>query len=514
MEVLNVKFRYFSIVVLFAIILSIGVAFASENTTDALNVDENVDEISVEDNVEELSYEDNSDVIMAGDEDVDITIIEDYYPGYGDPTIISVYDKNHINGNISIVFNDKTTYAYSFEDKDNESSFDFHSWMLNDAFSIYKINVTYQKGKDVIYNKVANVDYTSPVYTSLDVIDGETEYEPTYFNQDFEFRVFLKEGSKGTVYVNLNGKKYQGKFNNKNAYDFKIPKKDLKLGYNDVLCTFINSSGKYPSKTIKLFCFIEPIIRFKSPVAVGEKATIDILSIKGTKVNVTLMKGEEILGTYSFDGEKFSIPLEKYIVKGFNDIDLNIQVGNSTILSGAYFKAFTNSKLFKSSMSSVGRSATVKLTGPKLNNKVEIYLDHKFVKSISMKKGKIKYTFSKLGLGKHHIKVLCNNEKKFFSKTFHINVEYYLTLKSVKVKKSAKKLVLSATVKTVKVNKKGLKVTFKFNGKKYVAKTNKKGVAKVTIKKQVLKKLKIGKKVKYQAKYGKMTVKKTVKVKR
>lgn len=501
---------------LFAIILSIGVAFASENTTDALNVDENVDEISAADNVEELSYEDNSDVIMAGDEDVDITINEDYYPGYGDPTIISVYDKNHINGNISIVFNDKTTYAYSFEDKDNESSFDFHCWELDYdlIYNIYKINVTYQKDNDVIYNKVANVDYTSPVCTTLDVIDGETDYEPTYFNQDLEFKVFLGEGSKGTVYVKINGKKYQGKFDNKDTYDFKILKKDLKLGYNDLLCTFINSSGKYPSKTIKLFCLVEPIIRYNDPVAVGEKATIDILSIKGTKVNVTLMKGEEILGTYSFDGEKFSIPLEKFIVKGYNDFDLKIQVGNSTIESGAYIEAFTNSKLFKSSMSSVGRSATVKLTGPKLNNKVEIYLDHKFVKSISMKKGKIKYNFSKLGLGKHHIKVLCNNEKKFFSKTFHINVKYYLTLKSVKVKKSAKKLVLSAIVKTVKVNKKGLKVTFKFNGKKYVAKTNKKGVAKVTVKKQVLKKLKIGKKVKYQAKYGKMTVKKTVKVKR
>ena len=84
------KFRYFSIVVLFAIILSIGVAFASENTTDALNVDENVDEISAADNVEELSYEDNSDVIMAGDEDVDITIHEDSYSGYASSKIVSI----------------------------------------------------------------------------------------------------------------------------------------------------------------------------------------------------------------------------------------------------------------------------------------------------------------------------------------------------------------------------------------------------------------------------------------
>ena len=58
------------------------------------------------------------------------------------------------------------------------------------------------------------------------------------------------------------------------------------------------------------------------------------------------------------------------------------------------------------------------------------------------------------------------------------------------------------------------KITFKFNGKKYVAKTNKKGVAKVTIKSKVLKKLKVGKKVTYQATYLKDTVKNTAKIKK
>ena len=90
-----------------------------------------------------------------------------------------------------------------------------------------------------------------------------------------------------------------------------------------------------------------------------------------------------------------------------------------------------------------------------------------------------------------------------------------LTLKKVKVKKSAKKLVLSATLKiNGKYAKKGTKVVFKFKGKKYTAKVKAKGVAKVTIKKKVLKKLKVGKKVKYQVSYGKKTVKKTVKVKK
>jgi hypothetical protein len=89
-----------------------------------------------------------------------------------------------------------------------------------------------------------------------------------------------------------------------------------------------------------------------------------------------------------------------------------------------------------------------------------------------------------------------------------------LTLKTVKVKKSAKKLILKATLKINGKKVKGKVVKFKFNGKTYKAKTNKKGIAKVTIKKAVLKKLKVGKKVKYQASYGGITVKKSVKVKK
>ena len=99
--------------------------------------------------------------------------------------------------------------------------------------------------------------------------------------------------------------------------------------------------------------------------------------------------------------------------------------------------------------------------------------------------------------------------------TKKLTVKHILKLKKAKVKRSAKKLVIKATL--AKVNGKYLKnkkITLKFKGKKYKAKTNKKGVAKFTIKSKVLKKLKKGKKVTYQATYLKDSVKCTVKVKK
>lgn len=98
--------------------------------------------------------------------------------------------------------------------------------------------------------------------------------------------------------------------------------------------------------------------------------------------------------------------------------------------------------------------------------------------------------------------------------TKKLTIKQVLTLKAVTVKKSAKKLIITATLKEGKKAIKSKKISFKFNGKAYSAKTNSKGIAKITIKAAVLKKLKVGKKVTYQATYLKDTVKRTVKVKK
>ena len=112
----------------------------------------------------------------------------------------------------------------------------------------------------------------------------------------------------------------------------------------------------------------------------------------------------------------------------------------------------------------------------------------------------------KLAAGKHKITATYKSSKA--TKTVNVHV---ITLKSVTPKKSAKKVVLTAKLKKGKTLLKNKAVTFKFNGKTLKVKTNSKGIAKATFKTSGLK---VGKKVTYQAKYGKDTVKKTATVKK
>ena len=95
-----------------------------------------------------------------------------------------------------------------------------------------------------------------------------------------------------------------------------------------------------------------------------------------------------------------------------------------------------------------------------------------------------------------------------------ITVKQVLKTSKVTVKKTAKKITLKATLRTSKnkpiVSK---KVSFKFNGKTYSAKTNSKGIVTVSIGKSVLNKLKKGKTYAFTVTYVKDTIKSTVAVK-
>ena len=110
--------------------------------------------------------------------------------------------------------------------------------------------------------------------------------------------------------------------------------------------------------------------------------------------------------------------------------------------------------------------------------------------------------------GKHKIIVSGNTYK--VSNT--ILVKHVVKLKEVTIKKSAKKVVLQATLKQGTKALKNKKVIFNFNNTKYTVKTNKNGVAKITVNKSILNKLNVGEKITYSAAYGKDVVKRTVKI--
>ncbi len=87
--------------------------------------------------------------------------------------------------------------------------------------------------------------------------------------------------------------------------------------------------------------------------------------------------------------------------------------------------------------------------------------------------------------------------------------------KVVKVKKNAEKVVLKAKLKSSNGKAiKGKKITFKVKGKTYMAKTSKKGIAKVTLKNKVIKKFKAGKTYTIKITYLKDTIKTKLKVKK
>ena len=166
---------------------------------------------------------------------------------------------------------------------------------------------------------------------------------------------------------------------------------------------------------------------------------------------------------------------------------------------------YLSGKTFSISVYEFGSTPAIK------NTKVVIKVNNKAFKTLKTKdRGIVKFKITQVP-GKYKLSISSLNA----TVTKTLTVKHLVTLKTVNVKKSAKKLTLQASL--AKINGKYLKnkkITFKFKGKKYAAKTNKKGVAKVTIKKSVLKKLKVGKKITYQATYSKDTVKKTVKVKK
>jgi uncharacterized protein YneR len=352
--------------------------------------------------------------------------------------------------------------------------------------------------------------------------------------------VYDDGGLKGTITVNIDGTKvFSKKFTNGNRYSYYIDTGDLDLkkigyGYHNVKITYNDGKDKSDSRKVNFVAI--PEVDYPSKISVGENNGISIKGEKGFEGTATIYN-RTITGHNEYNEPTYSKGNALVTVKitdGFGWIPLNTLTNGSYNLQleytfGTYEDVQTfnievrkNSDGFVSSLSKTtitfGKSITAKLTGPKAEGYANIYVDNKYFKSVRFNFGVMEETIQELSVGKHLVTISYYDYDSdlFYSKTYNVVVNHDIKLKlpKVKVKKSAKKLTIKATLKIDGKAAKKTKVKFKFNNKKYTAKTDSQGVAKITIKKKILKKLKKGKKVQYEVSYGGKTVKQKVKVKK
>ena len=264
---------------------------------------------------------------------------------------------------------------------------------------------------------------------------------------------------------------------------------------------------------------VNPIVKYPSRITVGEKKylTLDC----GNDVNslvkvwadgdyyteVNLVNGKASIPLSNLDDGIVMLTVSCEVNGNSFDEDYEIEVLEvpiKIIASKKYKGTYNDGKLHKVTI--YGRNGKF----IEEDEYVEVQIGKKTVEAKVGKNGVATFTVPKsVAPGKYNIKIFYE-DSSFKTK---LVVKHALKLKKIKIKTSTKKIILKATLKKGKKPLKKKKITFKFNGKKFKAKTNKKGVAKVKITGKLLKNLKKGKKIKYRAAYLKDKVKKSVKVK-
>ena len=354
------------------------------------------------------------------------------------------------------------------------------------------------------------------------------------YGNDVQLLIYLPKDAKGKLTVTANGKTYDVKYKDGESWTA-VSSKGWKLGLNKIVVTY-HGDSKYHSKSVYGFVNIALNINYPYSISLDDKEYIELKGPSGSNGNVSASLYYDSTGKYDEDDlvlfktnnitinngygvySLVNLPVHKYVLK------LNYNLNNYDTEHEIWFDVIKNQKSIRTSVTpkqiTKGKSVDVNIVAPKGDYQLTIYDNYKCIYYNDVhSNGKINKKLSKLSVGTHKIQIeLENHNGLVYSKFFKVTVKpapkIKLTIKTVKVKKSAKKLVLTATLKINDKIYKGKTITFKFYKKTLKAKTNKKGIAKVTVKKSILKKLKVGKKVKYQAKYGSKIVKKTAKVKR
>lgn len=453
--------------ILIVSLLAVSAVSAADNVTeDVVSADITDEVVSVEETTEEtIKFEDNQVILGNGTDDGRGILSK-----YGDSD-----DSDHIYLNMDDVGN-FMIYEYVIKGKEFPPVLTISFW--NKFEGDFKVFV----GDDLKYHhEITASDYRK---------DGGILY----------YQIFLKADDLAmTSYGD---------------YAVKVTLNDKVIAQKTVMVCYpfdFKGGGLDDEKEYSHWCYFDETLRLRVVIPDDAKNGILTISINGKTYNVKSGKELKIdvsgwqLGEYVAHAEYSGD--SKYNVKEFEDIVIKVipRIENR------------NADIFK------GQNEYIKVTAPECTNcKVNVYEEtdedkYKLIGTFKVKNGVGKYSLSKLSKGDHWIKL----EFKLKNYTYYDHgliivkkAKVQLEPKKVVIKKHSKKLKLKATLKVNKKAYKGLTVKFKFNKKTFEAKTNKNGVAEVTIKRSMYKNLKVGQKVKYKVSYGKTTEKATAYVQR
>ena len=481
--------------------------------------------------------------------DIEINFSREVYKDENEDYILTVYSREEdAKGNITIKINGNVVYDQSVAGKfEEDDRFDIYLSDLNTIldYGTYSIEISYSGDEYVGEYVTDNLTVTYQFYGFIDDGMSLSGTYVTYPNMyDFEFVV--PEGAKGKVTVTFNGETKEIQYDSYGG-KYAIDTSKLKLGQYSISATY--NGADYPEKTVTVNFTVIP--KFSSPYQVSYNELVTFSAqVPDATGTLTLYEAfhDDFEGKYTHV-QLASAPVKNGVatitMKMTREMDYYLEYTSGNYSNGFYssIDIVQNSPEFKVSVTpsviTAGENVIVSIDTSGVKGTIQISVDGGNSEFIDIVNGKVTKLLSNLGVGQHSINIQYIdgyddgegnfvNSNKFYSNTFYVTVKakpapapvpvkntVKLTLKKFKtVKRSAKKLVLTATLKINGKPLKGKVIKFKFNKKTYKAKTNKKGVAKVIIKKKVLKKLKVGKKVKYQATYGKVTKKYTVKVKK
>lgn len=319
-----------------------------------------------------------------------------------------------------------------------------------------------------------------------------------FFDDENIVTLSLPSDAKGNLEVSIDGKIYRSVKLDRGAAQIDI--NTLTPGRYGMCARYVGDD--YNVSNLDEIFMVYPDIKTPGVIYAGEDSSIVVDRFNGAKGKV-IFDVEGTKYTVQIKNGKAALSLKNFKKGDYTDIQATF-IGddgvNVTVFTGVEILA---SKITLSSVKVSTSAVTAKVT---INGKVakNTYVTFKVDKKTKkVKTDKNGFATIKLNPGKHTLTASYKTAKT--TKTVKVPS---LALNSVTVKKSAKKVILTAKLAKKLKNK---VIKFKFNGKTLKVKTNSKGIAKATFKTSALK---VGKKVTYSATYLKDTVKKTATVKK